>query len=51
MRVLVQRSGIASVKVDGKTFGKEYSSFIRMNLACPRSQVTASLEALKAYFD
>lgn len=36
---------------DGKTFGKEYSSFVRMNLACPRSQVTAALEALKAYFD
>ena len=36
---------------DGKTFGKEYANFVRMNLACPRSQVTAALDALKQYFD
>ncbi len=36
---------------DGKTFGKEYENFVRMNLACPRSQVTAALEALKTYFE
>lgn len=36
---------------DGKTFGKEYANFVRMNIACPRSQLTAALDALKAYFD
>ena len=35
---------------DGKTFGEKYSKFVRMNLACPRSQVQASLEALVKYF-
>lgn len=34
---------------DGSTFGKAYEGFIRLNIACPRSQLEAALTNLNIY--
>lgn len=34
---------------DGASFGEDYNNYVRMNIACPKSQLVAALEAVKEY--
>lgn len=36
---------------DGATFGKDYNMFVRLNIACPRSQLEEALHAINEYLN
>ena len=48
-KFLVEKCNIATN--DGNFFGSNYGSYIRMNLACPKSQIITALEKIKEQID
>ena len=49
---LIERIAAAGAGLNsGRHYGENYDGFVRMNIACPRRQLLAGLDCIKAALD